>query len=167
MKKRIGMILSGTLLAAILLTGVWFIFNKAAPKDGIEFEDNVSMGIMPGVDMEQRLKELQEKLDKGMIAFSVNTNPVFSTGTAAGNLMLENPGNNAKLLIAKIVLNDTQETVFTSKYIKPGSYMDQVKLDKVLEAGVYPATVYFEAYTEDTAEYIGQAGASVTLTVQS
>lgn len=170
MKKKVILGISAVLLVAITFTAAYFLFYKAnAPTDpnGIEFEDNARMGIMPGVDMDQRLKELQDQLDKGMIAFSVNTNPVFASGTSEGNLMLENPGNNAKLLVARVVVNDTNETIYTSKYIKPGSYIENIKLDKVLDAGTYDATVYFQAFTEDDATFIGETGASIKIYVEN
>ena len=43
---------------------------------------------------------------------SINTSPVFETGGAEGNLMLENPANNAKLLVVEIYIDDTQELIY-------------------------------------------------------
>lgn len=125
------------------------------------------MGIMPGIDIQARKKELQEKLDNSMIAFSINTSPVFIDGLSEGNLLIENPENNAKLLTVEIQLQDTQDVIYNSKYIKPGSYLENVKLDKVLEKGTYNATAYFNAYDEDTLEFIGKTGANIMITVQN
>ena len=111
--------------------------------------------------------QLQEQLDEGMIAFSINGSPVFANGGAEGNLMLENPGNNAKLLVVEIYIDDTQELVYQSKAIPVGSYIENVRLDKVLEAGEYQATAYFKAYREEDQSFIGQAGAAIKITVLS
>ena len=81
--------------------------------------------------------------------------------------MVENPGNNAKLIKVRIILDKTEEEIYASKLLKPGSYIDSVKLDKVLEKGTYNATAYFLAYDETSGEYIGQTGAQITLTVQN
>lgn len=78
-------------------------------------DDNATMGVLPGIDMEQRQAKLQQQLDEGMIAFSINTNPVFATGGSEGNLMLENPANNAKLLMAEIYIDSTQEMIYQRK----------------------------------------------------
>ena len=102
-----------------------------------------------------------------MIAFSINTSPVFLNGTSEGNLLIENPGNNAKLIKVSLVINKTNEEVYASKYLKPGTYIENVKLDKVLKKGTYDATAYFSAYDEETTEYIGKTGAQITLTVQN
>ena len=82
-------------------------------------------------------------------------------------LLIENPGNNAKLLKVSIIIDKTEEEIYASKYLKPGTYIENVKLDKVLEKGTYDATAYFLAYDEETTEYIGQTGAQITLTVQN
>lgn len=140
--------------------GAFFLMQRS----GLEFA-NATIGVMPGVDMSERQKQLQTELDEGMIAFSVNTNPTFENSASEGNLMLENPGNNNKLLTAEVVLNSTHETMYTSKALVPGSYIQSAKLDKPLAAGSYDATVYFKAYKIDTQEYIGQTGAQITLTV--
>ena len=106
-------------------------------------------------------------LCKSKIAFSINTSPVFLNGTAKGNLLIENPGNNAKLLKVSIKIDDTEEEVYASNYLKPGTYIESVALDKVLEKGTYNATAYFLAYDETDGEYIGQTGAQITITVQN
>lgn len=67
----------------------------------------------------------------------------------------------------RIVINDTGEEVYASKYIKPGTYIESAKLDKVLEKGTYDATAYFSAFEEESAAYIGQTGAQIAITVQN
>ena len=106
-------------------------------------------------------------VDRNMIAFSVNTSPVFLNGTSKGNLLIENPGNNGKLLKASITIDETKEEVYSTKYLKPGTYIESAKLDKVLKEGTYNATVHISAYDEYTAEYIGQTGAQIVITVQN
>ena len=131
------------------------------------FDDNATTGVMPGVDIDERRKELQDLLDKSLIAFSINTSPVFLNGTTEGNLLIENPGNNAKLLQVSIQMKDTEEEIYASKYLKPGTYIENAKLQKVLEKGTYEAIAYFSAYDEETHEYIGRTGAQISITVQN
>lgn len=155
------------LLLLLLTVGIcYFLFTQKDNKD-LEYDDNATAGIMPGVDVDERRKELQNLLDRSMIAFSINTSPVFLNGTSEGNLLIENPGNNAKLVKVSLVINKTNEEVYASKYLKPGTYIENVKLDKVLKKGTYDATAYFSAYDEETTEYIGRTGAQITLTVQN
>ena len=165
-KKQTLIITGIVLLTAVAAIACYFIFHK---KDdpGLLYDNNATAGSLPGVDIDSRRKELQEMLDDSMIAFSINTSPVFLNGTSKGNLLIENPGNNAKLLKISILIDDTGEEIYSSNYLKPGTYIENVKLDKVLEKGTYDATAYFSAYTEDTAQYIGQTGAHLAITVQN
>lgn len=165
-KKR-ALIIAGILLLLILTIAVCYFLFTGKDDEDLLYDDNATAGIMPGVDVDERRKELQNLLDRSMIAFSINTSPVFLNGTSEGNLLIENPGNNAKLLQVRIVINDTGEEVYASKYIKPGTYIESAKLDKVLEKGTYDATAYFSAFEEESAAYIGQTGAQIAITVQN
>lgn len=166
-RKKAALSVIGILLLLLITVAVcYFLFTKSSEED-LLYDGNATVGIMPGVDLDERRAQLQEMLDRSMIAFSINTSPVFLNGTSKGNLLIENPGNNAKLLQVSIRIDDTEEEVYASKYLKPGTYIDSVKLDKVLEKGTYHATAYFSAYDEETQEYIGQTGAQITLTIQN
>ena len=143
----------------VLLVAAVLLFTSRKPDDSLELADNATMGILPGVDQQLR--------DESMISFSINTSPVFETGGAEGNLMLENPANNAKLLVVEIYIDDTQELIYQSKALPAGSYIENTKLDKLLEPGSYDATAYFKAYREADHSYIGQVGADLTLSILS
>lgn len=151
--------------ACALLAAAAFLLRT--PGDSLELADNATMGVLPGVDLAQRQAELQRELDESLISFSINTSPVFETGGSEGNLMLENPANNAKLLVVEIYRNDTRELLYQSKALPAGSYIENARLDKLLEPGSYEATAYFKAYRETDHSYIGQAGADLTLSVLS
>ena len=124
--------------------GIFWMTSRNSPADSnsLELDNNATMGVLPGIDMAERQAQLQEQLDESMIAFSINTSPVFATGGSEGNLMLENPEHNAKLLVAEIYLDDTQELIYQSKALPAGSYIENTRLDKLLEPGSYEATAY-------------------------
>lgn len=168
-KKRMVLIALACLLLLAVGGGIFLMTREedAAMDDSLQLDDNATMGVLPGIDMKERQAQLQEHLDEGMIAFSINTSPVFATGGSEGNLMLENPANNAKLLVVEIYIDATQEMVYQSKAIPTGAYIENARLDKVLEPGEYPATAYFKAYREEDHSFIGQAGAAIKITVLS
>ncbi len=149
--------------------GIFWMTSRNSPADSnsLEVDNNATMGVLPGIDMAERQAQLQEQLDESMIAFSINGSPVFANGGAEGNLMLENPANNAKLLVVEIYMDETQELIYQSKALPVGSYIENARLDKVLEAGEYQATAYFKAYREEDQTFIGQAGAAIKITVLS
>lgn len=165
-KKQLLSAAGGTLLVALTVLICYFVFTKNEDLD-LKYDDNATVGIMPGIDLDARRKELQDALDRSMIAYSINTSPVFLNGTSKGNLLIENPGNNAKLLRVSIKIDSTQEEIYSSEYLKPGTYIESVALDKVLEKGTYDATAYFLAYDETDGKYIGETGAQITITVQN
>lgn len=165
-KKQLLTITGIALLIALTVLTCYFIFSHK-DNPNLLYDDNATVGILPGIDVDERQKQLQDALDRSLIAFSINTSPVFLNGTSKGNLLIENPGNNAKLLKVRIKIDDTEEEVYASNYLKPGTYIDSVSLDKVLEKGTYDATAYFSAYDEANGEYIGETGAQITITVQN
>lgn len=165
-KKRswlLPVLAGASLLLAAAAIGV--LLSAQRTDGALELDNNATIGVPPGVDPAQRQAELQRQLDESMISFSINTSPIFATGGSEGNLMLENPENNAKLLVVEIYIDATEELVYQSKAIPAGSYIENVRLDKLLEPGEYPATAYFKAYRESDQTYIGQAGASINITV--
>ena len=153
--------------AAVALVLVGVVILRAPSRNTLELDDNATMGPLPGIDMEQRQKELQQQLDETMVAFSINSSPVFASGRAEGNLMLENPETNAKLLVVEIHLDITDEINYQTKALPVGSYIETARLDKVLDPGTYPATAYFKAYRESDQTFVGQAGAAITISVLS
>ena len=167
-KRKKQILIAALVVLLLAVAGVaYLLLGQDTDGSGLELDDNATMGILPGIDIAQRQDELQQLLDESMIAFSINTSPVFATGSSEGNLMLENPANNAKLLMVEIYRDDTEELIYQSKALPVGSYIENVRLDKVLEPGEYAATAYFKAYHEEDARYIGQAGAAILITVLS
>ncbi len=58
-----------------------------------------------------------------------------------------NPEKNPCYFVIRITLNDTGETVYESKYIKPGQHLYEVELRRALEAGSYKATLHYSTYS--------------------
>lgn len=164
-KKRKGRLLAALCAVCVLAAAAGVYLALRDPGDSLELDENATIGLLPGIDVAQRQAELQQLLDESMIAFSINTNPVFENGGSEGNLMLENPANNAKLIVVELYLDETEELIYQTKALPAGSYIENARLDKLLEPGDYPATAYFKAYREDDHSYIGQVGAALTLHV--
>lgn len=162
-KSKLGIL--ACFVAALALACIVLLLYEPQPGGGLELESNAMTGTMPGTDITAQLAAMQGELDESKVAFSVNTSPSFANGRAEGKLMLENPANNAKLLTAEIVLDATGETIYRSKAISPGTYLEKIRLEKPLPRGEYPATVYLKAYHLETQKLIGQTGAAVTISV--
>lgn len=126
-------------------------------------EGNVKTGTL--YDPEKRQKELNDTVEEGMLAFSINATPFMKNGKGKVNLMVENPPNNGKRFTVTVLRDDTGEIIYESGYLDPEQYIDEVPLDVELKQGTYSCTAYFDAYRIEDDSFIGRAGAQITLYV--
>ena len=110
--------------------------------------------------------ELNALAKQGMLTMAINTEPVFASGTAKGNLLIENDPANRCAQVVQIFREDTGELIYTSGVIPVGKYLNEDALDVALPAGDYPCTACFYAVGEDGA-VLGSGAVKVTLHVKS
>ena len=154
--------------AAFLFHGFTAMNNAADSKDetsGIVYDSNATVGGWEETDTEAIVESLNEKVEQGMINISMNTTPVFSDGSSAGNLMIVNEGINNYPQVVSIVRNDTNEIIYQSGAIPVGSKIERTKLDVDLDAGTYDCTALFYNVDAETGNFLGCAGAVITITV--
>lgn len=178
MKKRSKKLKVLSLIAvlAIVVIGALFLLRSCAPEAdaagndaevpvSIVYDSNATVGGWEETDTETIVDSLNKKVDQGMINISMNTTPVFSDGISAGNLMIVNEGINNYPQVVAIIRNDTNETIYQSNAIPVGSKIERAELDVDLDAGTYDCTALFYNVAPDTGEYLGCAGAVITITV--
>lgn len=127
-------------------------------------EENVKIGTINS-NSPERQKEMDQVVEEGRLAFSINATPFMKNGTSTANLMIENPPNNGKRFTITIQRDDTGEEIYHSGYLDPEQYIDEVPLDVEMEEGEYPCTAYFDSYRISDNSYLGRAGAQITLYV--
>lgn len=132
---------------------------------GITYDDSAVVGGWTEADADEIIAALNEKVEQGMINISMNTTPIFSDGTAEGNLMIVNEGVNNYPQVVEIIRNDTQEKIYKSGAIPVGSKIEKAKLTTDLPAGEYDCTALFYNVDPDTGTYLGCAGAVISITV--
>lgn len=166
-KSRRGLAVG--IVAALVLIGAaaWFFFGRGGSGMADFFDPNATTGILPGMTEEQIIEELNRIVEEGMFNISINTQPEFPDGSSPGNLCIENSPANHYLMVVEITLNDTGEQVYTSGALEPNYHIQEAKLDRALAKGTYPATATFYAYTADTQELVGTAGAEMQLIIQN
>ena len=157
--KRIAIVVLLVLLAAALIAGAVYFFNKPAD-NSLATDPNVKVGSITG-----STEDLDKIVDEGMLTFSINSTPTFENGTAPGNLMIENPDINNNRFTVTIYRDDTGEVVYKSGALDPGQYINDVPLDVDLEAGEYSCTAQFDTYRIADSSPIGQAAAGLTVHV--
>ena len=138
--------------------------QAAAEPVSLVAEGNVKTGTLDQ-DPEKRQQELNQVVEEGMLAFSINATPFMKNGEATANLLIENPPGNTMRFTITIQRDDTGETIYQSGYLDPEQYIDDVPLDVKLLRGEYPCTAYFNAYRISDSVYVGRAGAQITLYV--
>ena len=132
---------------------------------GIAYDSGAVAGGWDEADMDAIVRGLNAKVEEGMINISMNTSPYFENGSAPGNLMIVNEGVNRYPQVVEIVRNDTNETIYKSGAIPVGSKIESAKLNTVLSAGTYACTAMFYNVDPATGDYLGCAGAVITITV--
>jgi hypothetical protein len=79
--------------------------------------------------------------------------------------MIVNETVNRYPQVVEITRSDTQEVIYKSGAIPVGKKIEEAKLDVDLPAGTYECTAMFYNVNPDTGEYLGCAGAVITVTV--
>lgn len=110
-------------------------------------------------------EELDRRSQEGVITMMINPEPVFETGTAVGNLLIENAETNSHPIVVEITRAGTGERVYTSGVIPVGTSVDEGALDVVLPAGEYACVATFSYVDEDTGESLGSSEVGVTVHV--
>lgn len=75
-----------------------------------------------------------------------------------------NPEENEVYFQISFYLPDTDETIYTSKLIRPGQHLYEITLEKAMEAGEYPLTVKYDTFTADE-DMTPRNGAEVNCTL--
>ena len=157
-------------VAAVVIVIVILLLLRScgAPVDdhsGIEFDPSATEGGWDEADTDEIIAGLNEKVEEGMINISMNTSPVFADGTSEGSLMIVNEEVNNYPQVVEISRDDTGELIYKSGAIPVGSKIESAKLSVDLDPGTYKCTALFYNVDPDTGDYLGCAGAVVTVTV--
>lgn len=160
-----------SILAVILIAGilVWFMFLRDQDDYNDEdfFDPMAVTGILPDMSEEEIQEELNRVVEEGMLNISIASEIRFEDGGSKGLANISNTAANNYIFKVTVTLDDTDETVYQSGGIKPGQYIQYIELEEALEKGEYPATAVFTAYTQDTHQIVGSAGAQLTLYVEN
>ena len=155
-------------IAVVLVTAAaaGFFWWRSSHRQDSFFDVSALTGALPGKSEEEVIAELNRVVDEGMFNIAINSYITFPDAKGEGVANIENvPGNRYNMTVS-IVLDDTGETVYQSTGIKPGQYIQKIRLDEELPEGFYYATAVFTAYAQDEAHTrVGQAAAKIQLEV--
>lgn len=151
-KKKIGILI---LLAIIAAAGIWFYTRpKEVTNYDVAFEE----------DQEKPESESTTPSVGEGIRIPGYKSIEIPSGTKDVSVELNNPEENQVYFRISFYLPETEETIYTSKIIKPGQSLYEITLEKEMETGEYPLTVKYETFTADE-EMTPRNGAEVNCTL--
>jgi len=130
------------------------------------FDTSAIEGTLPGKTPEEIQAMLNQIVEEGMFNISIAPVIVFENPQAQGQARIENIPANHYHMSVKITLDETQETIYESKGIRPGQYIEYITLQKTLQPGEYAATALFSAYDADTLGEQGRVAVKIDIIVE-
>lgn len=134
---------------------------------GVWFDPAATAGELPGKTQEEIQQDRDKVIADGMFNISIASVIVFEDAHSRGQARIENIAANPYHMSVGITLDGTNETVYASGLIEPGSYIEYITLDPAPPPGEYPATAAFTVYDLDTLDPAGYATARITIVVDS
>lgn len=182
-KKLRRRVLLLILLLLLLIGSCSIYFKDKKEDDGMEREVASELGIMPGMDPSEIQDRLNRRVAESRLNVSINTEPVYKNGRAAGDIRIENiPGNNYSFIVTLTVTDASEnegaadhigEVIMKTGLIDPNTYVYEKPLDVNLPRGAYTCTATFTAYKEvekedgsKAMEEQGETGIQIIVTVQ-
>lgn len=168
-QKRNGRRIATAAFAALVVTALAFAsassVSAATNPPGGFLDESAQDGLAPNKTPEEQRAELDRPVEEGAFRISIASVIEFVGPDAAGKAYIQNVPNNHYDLRVDITLSGTGESVYASKGIAPGSYIEDIQLTAALEPGSYDAVATFTAYDRETHAKKGEASANVILRV--
>ena len=159
------------LIALFLLAAVgggywWYQKNQAMDATTRYWFDKMAQdGTLEGKTPQEIQGMLNSIVEEGMFNVSINARAVFENGSREGSLGIENIPENRYYSRVILRRDDNNEVIYESQGLKPGQYIDKIKLKKNLPAGEYPCTAQIIATDPDGLEDIGQVNVKLQVIV--
>lgn len=111
--------------------------------------------------------DVQEKIQDGMFEMTMNTQWVFpDSSSPSSNAYVSNSEVNRRAFYFDLVLSDTSEVIYSSPILPVGTELDDITLEKKLEAGTYNAVVQYHLL-DDNNVVTSSVGSTVTLFIEN
>ncbi len=118
-------------------------------------------------NLEQIQGEIQDKVAKGMFMTHMNTTWNFPDGeSASSNAVMGNSTGNTYPFWFSVTLPDTGEVIYQSGQLPVGQQLSEIKLDKVLDKGTYPAVINIHLIDENGEEIESNMAFNISLVVE-
>ena len=157
--KKLLPVVSGAVVLVVAVACV-IALTKQAPDT-----DKRNAVVTPS-NVEEAIADLQ-KSESGYYEVTMNSTWYFEDGSSASsNAYVENSTRNTNDVYFDIVLSDTDETIFSSPTIPVGSHLENITLDKVLEAGTHDCVLTYHLMDEN-GKNISHLNMTLTIVVEN
>lgn len=164
-KRLICILIAAGVVVIAAAVGLGVYFSRDKGYKPFEFDTAALEGRIKTMSDAEIQEELNRIVEEGMFNISIASNIVFLTPGGEGEARIENIAANPYHMQVSITLDATGETLYRSKGLAPGTYIEHIRLNRTLEPGEYDATATFFAITRDKYELVGTAGAKIKLTI--
>ena len=164
--KHVVLIL-GTLL--IIVAGVVAVIILTRPAE-VELESMPIDGapIINEENVDQIMAEVGEKVERSMFHTYMNMTWRFPDGTSASsNAVMGNAAENNYRMWFDVFLNGEDEPIFASGLLPLGTTVKEIKLDRDLDEGTYPATVQIHMIDENDEPVESNIGFAINIVIES
>ena len=164
-RRLLILVLALLLLLAVLGGAAGYLILRQKSFDKYEFDTDAMAGRIQQMTQEEIQAELNRVVEEGMFNISIASAILFNGPDGEGEARIENIAANRYHMQVDIFLDDTGEKVYSSKLIKPGYSIKNIRLDKALDPGEYAATAVFSAITQEENQVFGTVAAQIRLYV--
>lgn len=154
-RSRILLILCVAVIIVLLVTIVVLLLkNQSDAKINSNKESSLPKRnvVVNEENAEEMAEEIlnQEKVVPGTYQVTMNSTWNFQDGTSSSdNAYVENSTANTNNVYFDLQLSDSEETIYESPVIPVGSYLNNIKLDKDLDAGTYDCVLIYHLVDDE------------------
>ncbi len=147
--------------------GWWWYTNSRAMDDTTKywFDKMAQDGRLEGKTPQEIQGLLNSIVEEGMFNVSINARAVFQDGKSEGSIGMENIPENRYYCRMILRRDDTDDVLYESAGLKPGQYIDKIKLKTDLAAGEYECTAQIIATDPESLDDIGQVQVKIKVIV--
>lgn len=127
--------------------------------------DSGNNRIVRGDNFDEVMGDLQQTVAEGMFNARMNVEWTFENSHATSkDAYVANSEINNRVIYFEIILDDTNEVIYTSPNMAVNTKLQNLTLDCDLPAGTYPAVCMYHLLNEDGSEY-SSVGVDVTINI--
>ena len=164
----IAVILLGVIVIGVLVGVIVMLLNRPEPET--EPEDRPMRATVINEDnVEEEIQRMMEEdyVAPGYYEVTQTMDWVFPDGTTPStNAYVENAESNTNAVYFDVMLQGTDEIIYSSPILPVGSYLGEFALDTDLDPGVYDCTLTYHL-VDDNQRSISTLNLALTVTVQN